>query len=634
MGYPSRNWTIVFLLLILLLAAALRSNGLHEMQHFLHFDEASVGLDALSLLEEPRLTPYFPRNSGRESLWMYAQAVGLALFGTSAFSLRVVALFTGVLCVAALVPLGREVLGRRGGVWTAGALAMLYWHVHMSHLAFRVGLFPLIGALALAALLKAYRRNRGWALAGGLLGLLSYTYIAARSWVIFGGLLLLWWALRRRERRRGALAALGIAVVLGLPLGAALLVSTENTEHVQRVVIEDSAALLDNLVQWANALLVAGDPIDTHNYDSRPVFDLPLALLAGLGLLGAWYVVRRKTLLIGWALLLLASLIPTVLATQAPHYLRGAGLLVPLALLVGAGGAWLSRWRWGTGIACGLLLWAGLGSYGAFSAWVQDVEFGLVYYEAISDYELNRALRIVKEETPAEMPLVIPALDEYAVLEFQAATLPQRETYFYTWQERNGCFLTPRQEALFLDLPGVLNNFQGRAQPYTDNLRVLDRQENGHHNLFQLVPNADLIVDWEQSALIADLLEVQAVSPVPQQAAPGDTLVLHLGLRVRQTPPQPYRFFVHLQNEPTPYEGGTLWSTGDAPLCDVAYQDVARAEVTLVQPVALPLPADLAPGDYHVAVGLYDPADNTRPPLQTPSGETRYARLLEVRVEP
>ena len=45
-----------------------------------------------------------------------------------------------ILTLAAATKLGRELFGRRGAVWTLAALAGLYWHVHISHLALRANL--------------------------------------------------------------------------------------------------------------------------------------------------------------------------------------------------------------------------------------------------------------------------------------------------------------------------------------------------------------------------------------------------------------------------------------------------------------------------------------------------------------
>jgi hypothetical protein len=59
------------LLLAVLVGVFFRSNALGPMNDILHDDEAYNGMDALSLLRHPRLTPFFPGNFGREAGWIY-----------------------------------------------------------------------------------------------------------------------------------------------------------------------------------------------------------------------------------------------------------------------------------------------------------------------------------------------------------------------------------------------------------------------------------------------------------------------------------------------------------------------------------------------------------------------------------
>ncbi|MCA9912160.1 MAG: hypothetical protein KC496_02375, partial [Anaerolineae bacterium] len=214
---------------------------------------------------------------------------------------------------------------------------------------------------------------------------------------------------------------------------------------------------------------------------------------------------------------------------------------------------------------------------------------------------------------------------------FRAAGMPERETIFYEWTDGQ-CFLIPREPAVYLDLPGVLNNFAGRAAPYAT-LEAIERHPNGHHNIFLVQPNVDLQNDWDDFATVGDVLRVRPVAPTSADVQRGETLTIHLGMRLSQPLREGYRFFVHLQGDPTPYEGGTLWSTGDAPLCSLASSETAIGDRTLVQTLTLPIPADLPAGEYHAAIGLYDPATNERLPLQTPSGETRYYDALHFIVE-
>nr|MCU0514470.1 glycosyltransferase family 39 protein [Anaerolineae bacterium] len=198
-------WTLLLAALVLLAGAAVYVDGLAAMRGMLQHDEAYYAVNALSLLEQPRLQFFFPQNTGREALWMYLLAGGLALFGVQPWTLRVVAALVAIVTLAALLRLGRVLFGWRGGLLAALALAGLYLVVHNSHVAFRVLLYPLFGCLALAFLLQAQRHNRAalWRAGGVCAGLLAHTYTAAHGWLALLAALCLLWAWRDAGRRRG-----------------------------------------------------------------------------------------------------------------------------------------------------------------------------------------------------------------------------------------------------------------------------------------------------------------------------------------------------------------------------------------------------------------------------------------------
>src|SRR5688572_19811526 len=157
---------------ILLAGSALRFQGVHTLTASRQYEEAYYAMDAATLLQQPRFVPFFPENYGRESAWMYVLAPFMAVFGYEAFGLRLAAALTGILTLAAVYRLGAEVFRSRwAALWTMAGLAVLYWHVHFSHLAWRALLFPCVGALAFALLWRARRTNRPvhWFAAGVLL---------------------------------------------------------------------------------------------------------------------------------------------------------------------------------------------------------------------------------------------------------------------------------------------------------------------------------------------------------------------------------------------------------------------------------------------------------------------------------
>jgi hypothetical protein len=332
--------------------------------------------------------------------------------------------------------------------------------------------------------------------------------------------------------------------------------------------------------------LQAGDPNPTHNLPKRPLLDTPLAILAGLGLIGAWFSIRRKWLVLWWLGWVVVSFVPTILSTATPHYLRGLGVLVPLALLIGAGGAFLTDLDFArhSGIAryaptkiisavtITLILWAGVNTYRDFETWLAHFTPNIYI-----DDRFNAAMQIVREQTPPDMPMMIPGIIYHPVAAFHGYGMPQREFFFYDWPDGD-CYVTPRRAYVAVDLPIYLNRFEQRVQPYSASVETIFRHPEQEYNVFIVTPQQELIADWDNRALLGDGVEIHAVQPLLESVSPGETLTFFLAMRVHQTPTQAYRFFVHLQNEPTPYEGGTQWATGDAPLCAQVYNPVWDTE--------------------------------------------------------
>lgn len=213
--------TLFVLVLIFLLGAFLRSRALSELSTSLNYDEAYYVVDAASLLENPRLTPFFAENFGRESLWMYWLAGWLAVFGQEAFAVRLATFAVNLFTLGAIYLLARELYqAQRAALYSALALAVLYWHVHFANLTWRAITYPLIGCLAFAWLWRARRTNQlnAWLVAGGWLAVLSYTYFSARVWLLLAAGMMLYAFLTEPTRRRGLLVAVAVALLGSLPL--------------------------------------------------------------------------------------------------------------------------------------------------------------------------------------------------------------------------------------------------------------------------------------------------------------------------------------------------------------------------------------------------------------------------------
>jgi len=353
-------WKERFLVLaLLLIGAGLRLWDAGRTPPGLYHDEAQNGLDALHVLETGETPLYFPANNGREPLFIYLVTASVALLGRSPLAVRLPAFFVGFLTLAAIYDLGRVLWGRRAGAYALAVLALTFWHIHLSRIGFRAVTLPLFTALYLAQAARGLRtgQKRHWLAAGALYGLSWYTYMAARFTPAALLLVALYgWIFHRaatRKTLKGLLLFGAAALIILLPLGVYTLqhpdVVLARTGQVTITHPEINGGdfwgtLLKHTLRTAGMFFVCGDRIWRHNLAWRPVWDpaLGLAFIVGTGF--ALFRFRRDP---GASLALLwtaTMALPTLLAEDAPHFLRGVGVLPTAALLPALGLEWIRKW--------------------------------------------------------------------------------------------------------------------------------------------------------------------------------------------------------------------------------------------------------------------------------------------------
>ena len=347
---------------VLVAATALRLLAFGEVPPGLYHDEAYHGLDAAGVLEG-RLPVYFPANNGREPLLIYLIALAVGLLGRSPFSLRLPAFFVGVLTVAATGAAGRALFSRRVGVFAAAVLAVMLWHVHLSRVGFRAVLVPLLIALVAwqTALGVRVGRWRHWLAAGLLYGLSFYTYTAVRftpvALVAIGLYALLTCSVARAPRSSAGSRlwrGIGLSVLAAIVVMGPLAIYTITAPHVvlgrlgqvsisnPQVHHGDFLGMLGaQALSTLGMFFVRGDRIWRHNVPWRPVFDPVLGAAFVWGLLVAIRRLRRNPaagLVLIWTAVMS---LPTLLAEDAPHFLRAVGVLPMVVFLPALGLNWL-----------------------------------------------------------------------------------------------------------------------------------------------------------------------------------------------------------------------------------------------------------------------------------------------------
>lgn len=187
--------TIVFLLIILLIAVFFRLWQLDSIPPGLHPDEAANGQDALLILEGYN-SPFFEGGQGREALYHYLLAGSIGLFGIGIWQIHLVSALIGILTVIFTWLLAKKLFNRRVAFFAAFFLAGSAWHTTLSRTGFRAILIPLLSTLffyftylTLKEISK--KKRRIFAILSGIsLGLGFYTYIPFRMMPAIVGFLM------------------------------------------------------------------------------------------------------------------------------------------------------------------------------------------------------------------------------------------------------------------------------------------------------------------------------------------------------------------------------------------------------------------------------------------------------------
>jgi hypothetical protein len=494
-----RRWELPLTLgLVGLVAAFFRLYHLPTVPPGLHHDEGVNGLDVLITI--PQQHPiFFALNNGREPLFIYLQALSVALFGPSAFSLRLAAAVVGIVTVLAVYGLARAWFGREVALVAALGLATAFWHVDLSRIGLRAIGAPLFETLTLWFLWRGFRsgRQRDFALGGLALSLGLYTYLSGRvvPFVVVG--IVVWEAIRNWSRLRRRLSGLAlfvvVAVVATAPLGRYFVQHPEyfvgRSDQVwifnPNPSIETTPVSFEvNAERTLGMFFVAGDRDPRQNLPGRPVFDRWAAPWFVLGLvLLLWQVVaalvRRRRAAVAdspasvaqtaritasgagllpdpdvaaWLLLWLASLLALGMVTyESPDFLR-LSAMVPAVYLIWAAGL-VTAGRWLAGRLAGHSALAAAGVTALVLALV-GFEAGRTYvdyfdvwavrgdvYEGF-DAGLTAAARYVERAVPAGTPLFF-YVDRSPPIQFQS---PKARAG--TWlQEYSNLLVLPRSSA-------------------------------------------------------------------------------------------------------------------------------------------------------------------------------------------
>jgi 4-amino-4-deoxy-L-arabinose transferase-like glycosyltransferase len=630
---PSRGWEAVAVATILLFAAVVRLASIDTLPPGLHQDEAVYLVDSESILYGPPQIYY----GEREPLYMYVVAGASLVLGASPLTLRITAALFSLAEVAAGGALARQLFGRKVGLIAAAGLASSLWLTALGRTGFRAISLPAVECLGLAVLWHATRSGskREYAAAGGILGLALYTYLSSRFLPV--ALLVFvataasvdrpWLA----KRLPGLLLAGLTAFLVCVPLG---LYGYRHPEiffgRPDQVALPGGAsflpALVDSSLRTLGMITFRGDPTWRHNLSGAPVLDPLNAVLFVVGLGVA--LARRGPTRLYLLIVLVVMVVPGMLSIDSPHFLRTDGAVGPIYAVWAIGVAWTSKWLSGVirlpvawryvtalAIALPLTVAATRDAWGYFVTYAHDPEMPAAYNvelaaagQAIARSALWRSSRSDVYVSDSFKQ------DRASVAAFVYPLLSTSERARWLDEDIVGTFFAQRDLIPIPVRPSLYVVSDDRSV-VEDALGTMVRRQTQVDvgggksiNLIEAAPSVSSSV-WSPLSggpiQFGQLLTLEGAADESLGASSSAMPTIVLRWRVIGRPSYRPSIYVHVD--------------------DTAHRTLAQSDLEITLPSSAwrsgqewvtyhrpRLPAGTAPGDYEIAVGVYDKSSGAR----------------------
>ncbi len=349
---------------IIFIGVLARTYHLTSLPPGVYPDEAVNGTDAIKAIETGHFQWFYTNNYGREGLFMNLIAMGFLFFGVNVITLKIWSVFFGILTIAGMMLLSREIFGTyRSGLIAGFLYATSFWAINFNRISFRANMLPFVLVFTFYFLFKGLREKRyaDYVWAGVFFGLGVHGYIAFRiAPAILVALFLAFWIIKKRFLRTYwkeiTLFAVS-AFIVALPMLVTFYAHPEYFETRSESVSVLSPkvnqghlwqALWTSTTKTLGMFNFHGDENWRHNFPPKPElqFIVGIFFLIGIAILVFYlfYFLYRRfrrgernerfiiaVLLLSW---LFAMLLPGLLTYEGlPHSLRTIGAL-PAALLI------------------------------------------------------------------------------------------------------------------------------------------------------------------------------------------------------------------------------------------------------------------------------------------------------------
>ena len=601
-------------------AALLRVWGLSQLPPGYWYDEAHKSVVALAISRGQEFPIYVTDYQGIEAGYFWLLAGWFRLFGPSVYGTRYLAAVLGTAAVpltywAVATTYSGHPRARLVALAAAGWLTFLLWHLVWSRLGFEVISVPLFSIALLGLMAWAWRRPQAWpfAIAGAVLGLSLYTNPAARvlplqSLVTFA---LFSYGSWRRRVQLGLIFMASAALVFA-PLGLFFLRNPQ--WFVARAAFTSSvtraagwSGYASNVVKTLLSINFQGDVTPRHNLSLRPALEPISSAWMVVGLASLWprrpggrELWRAHAAVLGC---LVINLLPGILTDGAPAFGRTLGA-APFLVMLPALGVGLAA-SYVTTQAGRALLFATLAVAAGWNLWNYFYQYprqpGMFDALEIGQWDLIQAAMRASETGTGYLVLGEPGLAHPAT-RFAAQLQPGDLRLI----NGNACLAYPAETTA----PVTLGTLEEWRPALTERLPGANVQILLHEP--EVYPYGALISlpagytapanSAPAVARLGDSVDLLAVALPTQPVLAGTMLPVTLRWRVVRPLSGRYNVFVHLVGPNQP-----LVSGADGEPCGGWYPTSGwHPNEVIEHTLQLSVPQNLAPGEYSLAVGMYD----------------------------
>jgi hypothetical protein len=614
----------VLFVAVVVLGAGLRWVNFATFPPGLWYDEAYTLEHARRIVQEGVFQIYYPDKHGEPGIfWLTALALR---FGAGYLAPRWVSAISGLISIVLLFFAVRDVLRDIGATkdWLAlgstGVLAINYTFLFYTRMhwqpAVATPFFILTAWFFWRGLKSGHRLD--FVITGVSAGAAQYICVSARMLPLVCLLEFGVWLCARdrnvrwRARWSGLLLMGACAIIIYLPMARAFLMHPEWFSRR----LSTAAALADILPNIGRVLggwIYLGDA-GIHNLPGQPIYTPTLAVLLLTGTLIALLRWRHPAYSL-WLVWLIACLPGGFLSNPAPMFYRYLSAIPASAVLCAIGGSWWwkqwasrfpNRRHWGTLVLAGLFIFnTGSTIYDYFVRWAD--EDSLLY---VMDVGKLRAAEVV-QTSPQDERLFVTIPDLEPVISYGVHTRSRPPRVF----DGERCFIYPVNTTIptrYVSIQG----YEHRSQAYLQELYpgltpIIDPlfgDNEPYFVEFVLPSNVESPVLGALDTPIAyGEIVLWGFLPTTRQVQAGQTLDVTLTWRATHQTPTSYTIFVHLLDGRPEASETPLRAQYDAPPCmNSAPTQTWQPDEYIVEVRSLDIPADLAPGDYLLGVGIYN----------------------------